>query len=108
MYKRQSLWSDSRLINFAKRSLAADVLYEIRRFQFVPYNFVRVPSLFEFLDLHFKPRMSDEERYERSLKLEPRQSSSPYGGNYHRHDFTSYDMIPDEYFMKRLQENGFT
>ena len=103
-----SLWSDSRLINFAKRSLAADVLYEIRRFQFVPYNFVRVPSLFEFLDLHFKPRMSDEERYERSLKLEPRQSSSPYGGNYHRHDFTSYDMIPDEYFMKRLQENGFT
>ena len=102
-----SLWSDSRLINFAKRSLAADVLYEIRRFQFVPYNFVRVPSIFEFLDLHFKPRMSDEERYERSLKLEPRQSSSPYGGNYHRHDFTSYDMIPDEYFMRRLQENGF-
>ena len=52
--------------------------------------------------------MSDEERYERSLKLEPLQSSSPYGGNYHRHDFTFYDMIPDEYFMKRLQENGFT
>lgn len=101
------LYSDSRLINFAKRSLTADVLYEIRRFQYVPYNFVRVPSLFEYLDLHFKPCMSDEERYERSLKLEPRQSPSPYGGNCHRYDFTSSDMMPDEYFTKCLRENGF-
>lgn len=99
------LFSDSRLINFAKRSLTADVLYEIRRFQYVPYNFIRVPSLFEYLNLQFKPCMSDEERYERSLKLEPRQSPSPYAGNCHQYDTTSSDMIPDEYFAKCLRNN---
>lgn len=97
------LYSDSRLINFAKRSLTADVLLEIRRFQSTPYNFERVPPLVDFLKGQIEPVLTDEERYERSLKLEPRQHSSHSLPN----DLANPDTYVDNQLSKQLRDSGF-
>lgn len=71
------LQSDPRLINFSKRQRLADVILEIQTFQKMPYNFERIPEIETFLRNKFQKQMTDQQRYDRSLALEPRAEQIP-------------------------------
>ncbi|CAO3588887.1 unnamed protein product [Absidia cylindrospora] len=63
------------LINFAKRQKCAEVILEIKQFQSPPYTFQGVPELQDFIKSHLETNRDVESLYERSLQLEPRDSS---------------------------------
>ncbi|ORZ12364.1 ras guanine nucleotide exchange factor domain-containing protein [Absidia repens] len=63
------------LINFAKRQKCAEVILEIKQFQSPPYTFQGVPELQDFIKSHLETNRDVESLYERSLLLEPRDSS---------------------------------
>ena len=61
------------LINFGKRRKTAAVISEIQQYQQLWFKFHEIPELTEYLtDLHVE---EDEECYQRSLEIEPRQST---------------------------------
>ena len=65
----------SDLINFAKRAKTADVIREIQTYQNVAYPFKTVPELLEMMIpvINESPDASDQDTYDLSLKLEPRE-----------------------------------
>jgi len=65
----------SDLINFAKRAKTAEVIREIQTYQNVAYPFKTVPELLEMMIpvINESPDVSDQDTYDLSLKLEPRE-----------------------------------
>jgi len=65
----------SDLINFAKRAKTAEVIREIQTYQNVAYPFRTVPELLEMMIpvINESPDVSDQDTYDLSLKLEPRE-----------------------------------
>lgn len=90
------LASAPRLINYAKRQKVAEVITQMKLFQNTAYvrsthpsyPFVRVPPIQKYIRDHFRGRMEEHQRYERSLALEPRASA-------------------EDHVSKLLQESGF-
>lgn len=97
------LYSDSRLINFSKRDFMADIISEIRRFQVIPYNFERVDKLVAFIEKSLAPRWNDDERFQRSLLLEPRQP--PTLSTSHQSSKLTEEL--EDHLAKMLRDNGF-
>ena len=95
-----TLICDSHLINFTKRKLLAEVILEVKTFQNTPYNFMLVPAIERYLDAHLVCQSDDQERYQRSLEIEPRE-------RYDSDELTTRDASGEESFSKMLQENGF-
>lgn len=62
---------DKTLINFTKRRQTAKVIQEIRQYQQVPYNLVELPFVTSTI-FNFKT-LPEDELYEKSLVIEPRQ-----------------------------------
>lgn len=82
------LKTDERLINFSKRQMTADKISEIVIFQSTPYNFHPVEGIQKYIDDNLVESRSDEELFEQSLRLEPRERE-------------------DEKIARLLQESGF-
>lgn len=82
------LKTDERLINFSKRQMTADKISEIVIFQSTPYNFHPIEGIQKFIDDNLVDSRSDEELFEQSLRLEPRERE-------------------DEKIARLLQESGF-
>ncbi|KAG0191355.1 hypothetical protein DFQ28_000368 [Apophysomyces sp. BC1034] len=70
------LKKSNNLINFAKQQKAAESIREIKQFQSPPYTFQIVPELQEFIKCHLENSHDVETLYERSLELEPRETST--------------------------------
>ena len=100
------MYSDTRLINFCKRFLITDVIVEIRRFQSTPYSLARVPALIDFLEKQMQSGWDDDERYDRSLLLEPRLSST-HSKPPVRQNLNALDTEADEHLSTLLRQNGF-
>lgn len=100
------MYSDTRLINFCKRFLITDVIVEIRRFQSTPYSLARVPALIDFLEKQMQSGWDDDERYDRSLLLEPRWSSTQSKPPV-RQNLNVLDTEADEHLSNLLRQNGF-
>lgn len=66
----------TKLINFAKRQKAAEVIREINQFQSPPYNFQPVPDLQAFIRSNLESSLDIDKLYERSLQLEPRETTA--------------------------------
>ncbi|KAI9302013.1 ras guanine nucleotide exchange factor domain-containing protein [Cunninghamella echinulata] len=64
------------LINFAKRQKCAEVIQEIKQFQSSSYTFHVVPELQEFIKGHLESSRDVETLYERSLQIEPRETTT--------------------------------
>ncbi|PWN24152.1 ras GEF [Microstroma glucosiphilum] len=67
------LKSDERLINFGKRQKTAEVIREIMIYQATPYNLSVVPGVQRFIMANLISARNDNELYQQSLKLEPRE-----------------------------------
>jgi hypothetical protein len=65
------------LVNYSKRELINNVLLEIKLYQQVPYNIVRMDPLTSFLEA--LPCAEDKELYELSLLREPREPKTVRG-----------------------------
>ena len=61
------------LINFYKRSRAADTTQGIQKFQMVPYRLSPVPELQEYICQNIQRAVDLTESYSRSLEVEPRE-----------------------------------
>ncbi|KAJ5074401.1 guanine nucleotide exchange factor [Anaeramoeba ignava] len=61
------------LINFFKRKLIYDVIIEIQQYQQVSYNFQSIHQIF-MLITNFQDLLSEDQMFEKSLKIEPRKS----------------------------------
>mmetsp|Transcript_3743 Transcript_3743/g.5679 ORF Transcript_3743/g.5679 Transcript_3743/m.5679 type:complete len:636 (+) Transcript_3743:1065-2972(+) len=57
-------------INFQKRRHVANVIQEIQQYQLLPYDLLEVDVILDFIAN--AKIMSDDERYQRSLEIEPR------------------------------------
>eukprot|EP00736_Rhodelphis_marinus_P006944 Rmarinus@m.6431 len=62
------------LINWEKAIMLADIIAQVEDFQRTPYEIKRSPEAEKFFKQLSVP-LTDEEMYERSLKVEPRQTS---------------------------------
>ncbi|KAG0231882.1 hypothetical protein BGX31_005329 [Mortierella sp. GBA43] len=62
------------LVNFYKRVKTAEVIREIQQYQSVPYCLTAVPEIQAFIRRGMDSTKSDEELYNMSLQLEPRES----------------------------------
>lgn len=82
------LRTDDRLINFSKRQMTAEKIQEIMIYQSTPYNLTPVPGLQKFIEENLIEARSDDELFEQSLRLEPRERE-------------------DEKIARLLQESGF-
>ncbi|KAG0180775.1 hypothetical protein DFQ29_010159 [Apophysomyces sp. BC1021] len=82
------LKKSNELINFAKRAKTAEVIREIQQYQSSLYQLKSVDELQEFIQLHLKSTRDEDQLYEESLKLEPRERE-------------------DEKITRLLQESGF-
>jgi hypothetical protein len=87
----------SNQINFIKRRKAAELLQQIELHQSAVYNLSPVKSVVEFLDNAFASDQTNEELWEMSLALEPREregalstcaSLQPVDSAYRREDST--------------------
>lgn len=67
------LKTDERLINFGKRQMTADKIEEIMNYQRLPYNLAEVPSIQKFIEDNLSDTRHDNELYEQSMKIEPRE-----------------------------------
>lgn len=65
--------SDPKLINFSKQAKTAGVIGEIRQYQTVPYQLTPVYELQGFLLGCFSEVLDENEMYDISLQLEPRE-----------------------------------
>jgi son of sevenless-like protein len=65
------------LINVFKRRQLSKIILEIKQYQQTPYHLERVPYLYEVLNHKLFPAnpMSDDDMWERSLKIEPRSQN---------------------------------
>jgi hypothetical protein len=68
------------LINFQKRYLVAQVINELRRYQCTPYNLTVVDSIACWIKE--RPVQDQQEIYDTSLALEPRQAPSALSSSY--------------------------
>jgi son of sevenless-like protein len=82
------LKTDERLINFSKRQMTADKIQEIMIYQSTPYNLTPVASIQKFIEENLIESRRDEELFDQSLRLEPRERE-------------------DEKIARLLQESGF-
>ena len=64
------------LVNFNKRVLQVQVLRKIKIFQSVPFCFINLQYLQDYLEHSLKAVSSDEELYQLSLEREPRESQN--------------------------------
>lgn len=64
----------TKLINFAKRQKAAEVIREINQFQSPPYTFHSITELQTFIQSHLESSRDVDVLYEKSLQLEPREA----------------------------------
>ncbi|KAH3760399.1 cell division control protein [Pelomyxa schiedti] len=70
------------LINWSKMKMTAKVLKEIQRHQSVPFVLQPVTSVQAFIsDIETRPGMTDDDAYERSLELEPKEPDSHRKGS---------------------------
>ncbi|KAI9320783.1 ras guanine nucleotide exchange factor domain-containing protein [Dichotomocladium elegans] len=76
------------LINFAKRAKAAEVIREIQQYQSSLYRLKPVEELQMFIQANLQSTRDEEQLYNESLKLEPRERE-------------------DEKITRLLQESGF-
>ncbi|KAI7874098.1 ras GEF [Lichtheimia hyalospora FSU 10163] len=76
------------LINFAKRAKTAEVIREIQQYQSSLYRLKPVEELQAFIQANLQSTRNEEQLYEESLKLEPRERE-------------------DEKITRLLQESGF-
>jgi len=60
------------LINFFKRTIIAKVVQSVEQMQKTGYQFTMLPDIQKLLKT--MPTLDDEELYERSLQLEPRNA----------------------------------
>ncbi|MDP2438567.1 MAG: RasGEF domain-containing protein, partial [archaeon] len=60
-------------INFAKRQRYASVIQQLMSYKQEPYNFLAIPMIQSFLENSIV--LSEEQRYQLSLKIEPRASA---------------------------------
>lgn len=67
------LKTDERLINFGKRQMTADKIEEIMNYQRLPYNLAEVPSIQKFIEDNLIDTRHDNELYEQSMRIEPRE-----------------------------------
>ncbi|KDN46450.1 hypothetical protein K437DRAFT_107336 [Tilletiaria anomala UBC 951] len=82
------LKTDERLINFGKRQKTAEVVKEIMIYQSTPFNLTTVPGIQKFINDNLVDTRSDNDLYQQSLLLEPRERD-------------------DEKIARLLQESGF-
>ncbi|KAI9025102.1 ras guanine nucleotide exchange factor domain-containing protein [Phycomyces nitens] len=82
------LKSTKDMINFAKQTMIAEVVQEIRQYQLVPYQFKPVDEIQAFIRASLKNSRDEEQLYEESLRLEPKERE-------------------DEKITRLLQESGF-
>lgn len=82
------LRNDDRLINISKRQMTAEKIQEIMIYQSTPYNLTPVPGIQKFIEENLIEARSDDELFEQSLRLEPRERE-------------------DEKIARLLQESGF-
>ncbi|KAG1050442.1 hypothetical protein G6F43_007285 [Rhizopus delemar] len=61
------------LINFAKRTKTAEVIQDLQQYQSTHYMLTVVPDIQEFIKTHLQSSRDEEELYNLSLKLEPRE-----------------------------------
>ncbi|KAI8364223.1 ras guanine nucleotide exchange factor domain-containing protein [Blakeslea trispora] len=67
------LKKSNNLINFSKRMKTAEVIRDLQQYQSTHYMLSAVPDLQEFIKTHLHSSREDEELYNLSLKLEPRE-----------------------------------
>ncbi|RCI04084.1 hypothetical protein CU098_000347, partial [Rhizopus stolonifer] len=60
-------------INFAKRMKTAEVIRDLQQYQSTHYMLTAVPDIQEFIKTHLHSSREEDELYELSLKLEPRE-----------------------------------
>ncbi|KAF2863271.1 guanine-nucleotide dissociation stimulator CDC25 [Piedraia hortae CBS 480.64] len=83
-----SIIKRTNLINFSKRTKAAEIIQDIQQYQKVPYGLQPVPELQEFITRSVQSAGSVHEMYNRSLQVEPRERE-------------------DEKIARLLSESGF-
>ncbi|KAL0088342.1 ras guanine nucleotide exchange factor domain-containing protein [Phycomyces blakesleeanus] len=66
------LKSSKDMINFAKQTMIAEVVQEIRQYQLVPYRLKPVDEIQAFIRANLKNSRDEEQLYEESLRLEPK------------------------------------
>jgi len=64
---------NGKMINFKKHQMVFDVITQVRQFQLENYNLEAQPSIQEFLTLRDDQMRTDNQLYEMSLKIEPRE-----------------------------------
>ncbi|KAG7194308.1 uncharacterized protein KQ657_004520 [Scheffersomyces spartinae] len=69
------LMNRTRILNFGKRFKTYEIISGIDRFKIVGYNLVEVNEIQKYLDVWFANCPGNEEQYEMSLELEPRENS---------------------------------
>ncbi|KAI8982521.1 ras guanine nucleotide exchange factor domain-containing protein [Pilobolus umbonatus] len=67
------LKKSNNLINFAKRMKTAEVILDLQQYQSTHYLLNVVPDIQEFIKTHLHSSREEEELYNLSLKLEPRE-----------------------------------
>lgn len=67
-------FTENGLLNFAKMRMIAHVIREIRQFQQTPYKIEKIPKVVNYL-LDPGKLLNDDDLYQRSLLVEPRNSS---------------------------------
>ncbi|KAI9254357.1 ras guanine nucleotide exchange factor domain-containing protein [Helicostylum pulchrum] len=67
------LKKSNNLINFAKRMKTAEVIRDLQQYQSTHYMLTAVPDIQEFIKTHLHSSREEEELYNLSLKLEPRE-----------------------------------
>jgi len=80
--------SSTELINFSKHQKTAEVILEIQQFQKHLYALTEVPELQSFIIENFRENQDENDLYEMSLLLEPRERE-------------------DEKIARLLHESGF-
>ncbi|KAI7901110.1 ras guanine nucleotide exchange factor domain-containing protein [Cokeromyces recurvatus] len=67
------LKKSNHLINFAKRMKTAEVIQDLQQYQSTHYMLTAVPDIQQFIKTHLQSSREEEELYNLSLKLEPRE-----------------------------------
>ncbi|RCI00826.1 hypothetical protein CU097_012616 [Rhizopus azygosporus] len=67
------LKKSNNFINFAKRMKTAEVIQDLQQYQSIHYMLNAVPDIQEFIKTHLQSSRDEEELYNLSLKLEPRE-----------------------------------
>ncbi|GAN07264.1 cell division control protein Cdc25 [Mucor ambiguus] len=67
------LKKSNNLINFAKRMKTAEVIRDLQQYQSTHYMLTAVPDIQEFIKTHLHSSREEEELYNLSLRLEPRE-----------------------------------